>query len=49
MDCLQKEKVYEFSTILSKDLKTNMIKQQPQFATNSNSKKIKNKIKLTIM
>ena len=49
MDCLWKKKLYEFSTILSKDLKTSMINQQPQFATNNNSKKIKNKIKLTKM
>ena len=43
------QKEYEFSTILSKDLTTNMINQQPQFATNKNTKKIKSKIKLTKM
>ena len=40
---------YEFSTILSKDLTTNIINQQPQFATNNNAKKIKCKIELTKM
>ena len=43
------QKEYEFSTILSKDLTTNIINQQPQFATNNNVKKIKSKIKLTKM
>ena len=43
------QKEYEFSTILSKDLTTNIINQQPQFATNSNAKKIKSNIKLTKM
>ena len=43
------QKEYEFSTILSKDLAAHIINQQPQFATNSNAKKIKNKIKLTKM
>ena len=40
---------YEFSTILSKYLTTNIINQQPQFATDNNAKKIKSKIKLTKM
>ena len=43
------QKEYEFSTILSNDLTTNIINQQPQFATNNNVKKIKSKIKLTKM
>ena len=43
------QKEYEFSIILSKDLTTKIINQQPQFATNSNAKKIKSKIKLTKM
>ena len=42
---LQKE--YAFSTILSKDLTTNIINQQPQFATNNDAKKNKSKTKLT--
>ena len=41
------QKEYEFSTILSKDLTTNIINQRFQFATNNNAKKIKSKIKLT--
>ena len=40
---------YGFSTIVSKDLTTNIINQQLQFATNNNAKKIKSKIKLTKM
>ena len=43
------QKEYEFSIILSKDLTTKIINQQPQFATNNNAKKIKSKIKLTKM
>ena len=31
------QKEYEFSTILSKDLTTNIINQEPQFKTNSNA------------
>ena len=31
------QKEYEFSTILPKDLTTNIINQQPQFATKSNA------------
>ena len=41
------QKEYEFSIMLSKDLTTNIINQQPQFA--ANTKKIKRKIKLTKM
>ena len=40
---------HEFSTILAKDLTTNIVNQQPQFATNNNVKNIKSKIKLTKM
>ena len=43
------QKEYKFSTILSKNLPTNISNQQPQFATNNNAKKIKRKIKLTKM
>ena len=43
------QKEYKFLTILSKDLTTNIINQQPQFATNNNANKIKSKIKLTKM
>ena len=43
------QKEYEFSTIQLKDLTTNIINQQPQFATNNNAKKVKSKIKLTKM
>ena len=39
---------HQFSTILAKDLTTNIINQQPQFATNNNVKNIK-KQKLTKM
>ena len=40
-------KEYEFSTILLKDLITNVINQQRHFVTNNNAKKIKSKIKST--
>ena len=43
------KKEYEYSIILSKDLTTKIINQQPQLATNNNAKKIKSKIKLTKM
>ena len=43
------QKEHEISPILSKDLTTNIINQQPPFATNSNANKIKSKIKLTKM
>ena len=43
------QKEYELSTIMSRDLTTTIINQQPQFATNNNSKKIKSKTKLTKM
>ena len=35
--------------MLSKDLTTNIVNQQPQFATNNNAKKIKSQIKLIKM
>ena len=43
------EKEYEFSTILSNDLTTNIVSQQPKFATNNNAEKIESKMKLTKM
>ena len=43
------KKENEFLIILSKDIKTKIINQRPQFATNNNSKKIKSKKKLTKM
>ena len=43
------QKEYEFSTILSKDLTTNIINQQSQCETNNNAKKIKREIELTKM
>ena len=46
-ESIQKE--CEFLTILSKDLRADIINQQPQFATKNNAKKIKSKIKLTKM
>ena len=43
------QKEYEFSTTVSKALKTSIVSQRPQFATNNNAKKIKSKTKLTKM
>ena len=37
------QKIYEFSTILSKDLAINIINQQLQFATNNNDQRSKAK------
>ena len=34
------QKEYDFSTILSKDLTTNIMNQQPQFVTSNSAKKI---------
>ena len=45
----QKEYESKDLTILSKDLTTNVLSQQPQFATNNSAKKIKRRIKLTNM
>ena len=38
------QKEYEFLTILSKNLTTNIINQRLQFSTNNNAKEIKSKI-----
>ena len=45
----QKEYESKDLTILSKDLTTNVLRQQPQFATNNSAEKIKRRIKLTKM
>ena len=45
----QKEYESKDLTILSKDLTTNVLSQQPQFATNNIAEKIKRRIKLTKM